>query len=81
MEGGETRLERRTDVGGLGQRKREAARRKEGLVLGRQKQGGERRDLGGGLFFGSRRDQSGKEGQLWMEILLLRVKKRVYSVA
>ena len=30
MEGGETRLERRTDVGGLGQRKREAARRKGG---------------------------------------------------
>ena len=80
MEGGETRLERRTDVGGLGQRKREAARRKEGLVLGRQRQGGERRDLGG-LFLGSRRDQSGKEGQLWMEILLLRVKKGVYSVA
>ena len=50
MEGGETRLERRTDVGGLGQRKREAARRKEGLVLGRQKQGGERRDLGGAFL-------------------------------
>ena len=43
MEGGETRLERRTDVGGLGQRKREVARRKGGLVL--ERRGGRRKEI------------------------------------
>ena len=48
MEGGETRLERRTDVRGLGQRKREVARRKgeEGFFWGKDQE-----ELSGGFFF------------------------------
>ena len=49
-------------------------------LLGKTKTG-RRKGRSGGLLFGSRRDQSEKEGQLWMGILLLRVKKGVYSVA
>ena len=93
MEGGGTRLERKTDVGCLGQRKGEAARRKkerkQSKLGGTQAMGfffrerrGKEKEISGGFSLGGGIRSRRSEREFWEEgFLLPRVTKGVESVA